>query len=522
MLPKPIVPPSDTSNVVEADPVLIAGAPPLVRSMSFEVTDSVLFVVDNVDDPFIVKSPFSLSLKSASMTVAPAVVTSPLMVTPVSAVRLNVPSIVDAPILMAVVSRKATLFPLLTVTTPVKSLEELFRVMSFPEPAASVVVPVTVSAPPVCVTAPVEVSPNVPEIVEVPRSMALASTSVTLFPLVMDTVPEKSFDAPSSVTLFPDPATMVVAPVMASVPESETAPPAVNPKVPEMVEAPRSMAPASTSVTLFPEVITTVLKLLELSFKVMSLSDSAAIVAVPVTTRVPESVTAPPVFNPKVPEMVEAPKSIAPESTRVTLFPLVTATVPKLLELLSRVILFPDPAAIVVVPVTVSVPVSVTAPPAVKLNVVAVRLEVSSTVSMSRSSVSVNVTVWLAADIARLSTSVVLSVMLIVPPAVIASPETTIPPAVPVNPAPDLTFRFVTLLGVKSALTVTAPALVVPMTIVVAVTLASSALDSSRTVLLVLSEVEPRSMVSLAILDFSVTVCPVAVTVPAIAILSAV
>ena len=60
-------------------------------------------------------------------------------------------------------------------------------------PAANVVEPVTVNAP-LSVISPPVVTFNVPDTVEAPNTNALASTKITLFPLVIATVP-KLFDA---------------------------------------------------------------------------------------------------------------------------------------------------------------------------------------------------------------------------------------------------------------------------------------------------------------------------------------
>src|SRR3989338_7709986 len=129
------------------------------------------------------------------------------------------------------------------------------------------------------------------------------------------------------------------------------------------------MAPASVIATLLPLVIATVEKLLDASSNVMLFPDPAASVVVPVTANVPLSVIAPAAVIPNVPETVDAPKSIAPTSVIATLLPDVIATVPKLLDASSNVILFPDPAASVVVHVTANVPLSVIVPAAVMPNV---------------------------------------------------------------------------------------------------------------------------------------------------------
>ena len=127
--------------------------------------------------------------------------------------------------------------------------------------------------------------------------------------------------------LFPDPAANVATPVTANAPESVMAPAVLTPNVPDTVEAPRSRAFASVTVTLFPLVITSEAKLLAASSRVISFPDPAASVVAPVTVRVPESVIAPAVFTPNVPETVEAPRIRAFASVTATLFPVVTAIV---------------------------------------------------------------------------------------------------------------------------------------------------------------------------------------------------
>ena len=67
------------------------------------------------------------------------------------------------------------------------------------------------------------------------------------------------------------------------------------------------------------------------SSRVMSFPAPAASVAIPVTANAPESVMAPAVLTPNVPETVEVPRIRASASVIATLFPLVIATVVKLL-----------------------------------------------------------------------------------------------------------------------------------------------------------------------------------------------
>ena len=123
------------------------------------------------------------------------------------------------------------------------------------------------------------------------------------------------------------------------------------------------MALVSLRETLLPFVITTVAKLSEL-LSVISFAAPAASVVVELTTTFPESVIAPAAVTESVPLTVEAPRSMALVSLRVTFLPFVITTVAKLSELLS-VISFAAPAASVVVELTTTFPESVIAPAAV-------------------------------------------------------------------------------------------------------------------------------------------------------------
>ena len=119
----------------------------------------------------------------------------------------------------------------------------------------------------------------------------------------------------------------------------------------------------------------------------------AASVVVAVTARAPLSVMAPVVVTSKVPETVEAASIRALASTRVTLLPLVMATVAKSLVATSRVMSLAAPAASVVVPETVEAALSVTAPVVLRLKVAAVTPATPATVPRSTASASVTVTV---------------------------------------------------------------------------------------------------------------------------------
>ena len=106
----------------------------------------------------------------------------------------------------------------------------------------------------------------------------------------------------------------------------------------------------------------TVEKLLPAVFNVMSLALPAASVVAPVTARAPLCVIAPVVFTPSVPDTVDAPRTTALVSVKLTLLPLVMATVEKLLPAVFNVMSPPEPAASVVTPVTASAPLCVIAP----------------------------------------------------------------------------------------------------------------------------------------------------------------
>src|SRR3990167_7144978 len=149
-----------------------------------------------------------------------------------------------------------------------------------------------------------------------------------------------------------------------SAPLCVMAPAVVTSNVPDIVDAPKINAPASTIFTLLPDVIATVEKSLVEVSKVILFADPAASVATPVTANAPLSVMAPAVVTSNVPLMVEAANSKALASFNVTLLPVVIPTLEKVFAA-SSVILFVDPAASVVAPVTANTPLSVIAPLAV-------------------------------------------------------------------------------------------------------------------------------------------------------------
>ena len=159
------------------------------------------------------------------------------------------------------------------------------------------------------VTAPLVVTPKVPETVEAARSRALASVSATLLPLVMPTV-LKLLPALLRVMLLAAPAFTVVAPATVSGPLcGHRAVGGRRLRSRETVEAARSRALASVSATLLPLVMPTVLKLFAALFKVMLFAAPAFTVVAPATVSGPLWVRAPLVVTLKVPLIVEAARS---------------------------------------------------------------------------------------------------------------------------------------------------------------------------------------------------------------------
>ena len=222
---------------------------------------------------------------------------------------------------------------------------------------------------PLSVIAPPDVTVKFPVSANAAKSTAVVSTKVTLAidPLEAPklSVPVKALEALSSVMDAPLETVKLELPVTDTFPLSEMFPPAVIVNPPDTVDAARSMALVSINVTLFPVVIPTVEKLFVAVSKVMLLPLPAASVVVPVTAKAPLSVIAPLEVTLKVPDTVEAAKSMALVSTNVTLFPVVIPNVEKLFVAVSSVMLLPEPAANVVVPVTARAPLSVIAPEAV-------------------------------------------------------------------------------------------------------------------------------------------------------------
>ena len=92
--PRPNVPPSETSRVVAAAPVLTVP----VSTMSSAVTESVLPPVFRALDAARVNVPLPLSSLSASTVVAPALVRLSFRVTPFCAFRVSAPAPVMPPV----------------------------------------------------------------------------------------------------------------------------------------------------------------------------------------------------------------------------------------------------------------------------------------------------------------------------------------------------------------------------------------------------------------------------------------
>ena len=212
-------------------------------------------------------------------------------------------------------------------TAPPKSFPKSSRVMAFAAPAARVVEPATLIAPN-CVTAPAVVTARLPEIVETPRTIAPELVSATSPPLVIPTNPANVLPASASVMSLAEPAARVVVPLTARVPLCVIAPAVVTDKSPEIVEAPRSISSVSLSVTFRPVVIDTAPPKSLASSRVMALALPAASVVVPMMSRAPESVIVPLAVTARFPEIVEAPRSIAPVSLSVTSSAAVTLTAP--------------------------------------------------------------------------------------------------------------------------------------------------------------------------------------------------
>ena len=178
-----------------------------------------------------------------------------------------------------------------------------------------------------------------------------------------DTEPWKAWLL-SSVMSLAEPAARVVVPVTFNLPLSVIAPLAVTARLPEIVEAPKSIALMSLSVKSFAAMIETgPLKSFASSSR-MSFALPASSVVVPVTLRAPESVMSPAAVRARLPEIVEAPRSIALMSLSVTSSAAMIATGPPKSLAASSVMALTLPASSVVAPPTKIAPESVI-PPAV-------------------------------------------------------------------------------------------------------------------------------------------------------------
>ena len=121
----------------------------------------------------------------AVSVVVPATVSGPLSVRAPLVVTVSPPLMVEAPRSKALMSFNTTVLPLVMATV-LKSLA-LSKVMLLAAPAASVVVPATVSGP-LSVRAPLVVTVSPPLMVEAPRSRAFTSFNTTVLPLTTLTV----------------------------------------------------------------------------------------------------------------------------------------------------------------------------------------------------------------------------------------------------------------------------------------------------------------------------------------------
>ncbi len=320
----------------------------------------------------------------AVSVVTPVTVKAPLWVSAPLVVTFNVPLTAEAARSSALLSTSVTLLPV-AIPTVLKLLPALLRVMLLAAPAASVVVPVTVSGPD-CVTAPAVVTFKVPEMVEGPRTRALISFRTTAFPLVTETAPVKLF-ALLSVMLFA-PAVKVVVPGTTRLPMSVMAPPAATVRLPPAVSVAAgnvtgalsncrvrflrlvrvfnvgTVAPAFTlrietsrNLERVPAKASAPPKLFAwLPRRISVLATEAVNEVVPATLRAPDWLSAPPVVRARLPLTVEAPRTSAFVSRRLTLLPLVMPMVLKLLADVARLMLLPTPAARVVAPVTFRMP----------------------------------------------------------------------------------------------------------------------------------------------------------------------
>ena len=197
--------------------------------------------------------------------------------------------------------------------------------------------PVTVSTP-LCVilaAAPPAVTLRLPETVDAPRSISLASRKSTLLPLLIFTV-EKLLVSVLSVMLLAAPASKVVilpTPETSSVPLWVMVPFAVTFRFPDTVDAPRMMASTVSRITTsLPLLILTVAKLLPAVANVTLLPAPASNVAVlpaPATSTAPLCEIVPLEVTLRLPLIVDVPRTIAVASLSNTSLPLPIAIVPK-------------------------------------------------------------------------------------------------------------------------------------------------------------------------------------------------
>ena len=207
-------------------------------SVAVPVTSSdppVSVIVPVAETPLTWVSTFSVP----PMTAAPVKSTAP------EVSRSRLAAVLTAPRVSPLASSRLALLAAVIVTVSWKSLAALSRVMSLAAPELSVVVPVTVSDPPVSVIVPVAETPlawvstlrvppttaalvksTAPEasrsrlvaVVTEPRVSALASSRLALLALVIVTAPWKSLAALSRVMSLAAPALSVVVPVTLSEP----------------------------------------------------------------------------------------------------------------------------------------------------------------------------------------------------------------------------------------------------------------------------------------------------------------
>ena len=148
--------------------------------------------------------------------------------------------------------------------------------------------------------------------VEAPRTRALASARLTLLADTTVTAPVKSLDALARVMLLAAPAVRLVVPGTTNAP-LWVIPVAVTFRLPSSVRACRSSEVMSTTVTswMLPaeaRKLTLPPKLLPALSRVMEVALGTVKLEVPLTSRLPLSLRAPPALTVRVPLMVEAPR----------------------------------------------------------------------------------------------------------------------------------------------------------------------------------------------------------------------